>query len=378
MIIAWIKPACIEACILGKQRQRPFDESLNRAKAPAELIYFDICGLMSVDSISGDKIMAVFVDDYSGLVITKPMKAKSDIVKVIEEVLAIASANGHKICRMRSDNAKEFTSNEMKKLMRTNKIVHEFSSAYCPQQNGRVKRQNRTIVEMARSMLAATDLPLTLWAEAARTATHIKYRVPLKRLNGRTPIEVWTGKQPDVSYFRIFGSKAYMLIDKQFRTKFEKKSKEMVLIGYEQSQKGYRLWERSTRKVVTAKNVEIIGNEPKETEVIIKDEIVDSPEDNAETEEKKIKESKEKAESIATRTRSKMQVQKVSKENMTSNIQVLIAEASMTEEIPNTYEEAMSSSSSKQWEAAMTDKLQSLKKNDIWELVNLSPGHKTI
>lgn len=211
-----------EACVFGKQCRRPFNESTNRAKAPAELIHFDICGPMSVDSISGDKVIAVFVDDYSGLIITKPMKAKSDIVEAIEDVLAIVSASGHRICRMRSDNAKEFTSSEVKKLMRTNKIVQEFSTAYYPQQNGRVERQNRTIVEMARCMLAAADLPLTLWAEAARTATHIKNRVPLKRLDGRTPIEIWTNKQPNVGYFRIFGSKAYKLIDKQFRIKMNK------------------------------------------------------------------------------------------------------------------------------------------------------------
>lgn len=59
------------------------------------------------------------------------------------------------------------------------------------------------IVEMAGCMLTV-NLPLTLWGEAARTATHIKNRIPLKRLNNRMPIEVWIDKQPDISYFRIF------------------------------------------------------------------------------------------------------------------------------------------------------------------------------
>lgn len=54
-----------EACIFGKQCRKPFNESTNRATAPAELIHFDICGPMSVDSINGDKVMAVFVDNYS-------------------------------------------------------------------------------------------------------------------------------------------------------------------------------------------------------------------------------------------------------------------------------------------------------------------------
>jgi len=47
---------------------------MKRAKAHAELIHFDICSPMSMDSISGDKIIAVF-DNYS-LVITKLIKVK--------------------------------------------------------------------------------------------------------------------------------------------------------------------------------------------------------------------------------------------------------------------------------------------------------------
>lgn len=360
-----------EACVFGKQCRKPFNESTNRAKASAELIHFDICGPMSVDSISGDKIMAVFVDDYSGLIITKPMKAKSDIVQAIEDVLAIASASGHKVSRMRSDNAKEFTSTEVKKVMRSNKIVQEFSTAYCPQQNGRVESQNRTIVEMARSMLAAADLPLTLWAEAARTATHVKNRIPLKRLDGKTPIEAWTGKQPNVSYFRIFASKAYMLIDKQFRTKFEKKSKEMILVGYESGQKAYKLWERGTRKIVTARDVEIIENRPKQTAIIIEPEDTSTQDVLEEQQQQNDQEKDQDSEPVAHRTRSK-QMQRTSEEK------VLTAEALLAEEIPATYEEAINSPASKQWEAAMIDELQSLAKNDTWDLVKLPSGRKAI
>ncbi|KYQ47269.1 Copia protein [Trachymyrmex zeteki] len=139
-------------------------------------------------------------------------------------------------------------------------------------------------------MLTAANLSLTLWAEAAKTATHIKNRIPLKRFNGKTPIETWTEKQPDVSYFRIFSSKAYMLINKQFGTKFEKKSKEMILVDYEskstKGQKAYRLWERDTRKIITVRYVEIVENMPKSTAIIIEHEDSNSPvQDETEEEE---------------------------------------------------------------------------------------------
>ncbi|GKD94137.1 retrovirus-related pol polyprotein from transposon TNT 1-94 [Tanacetum coccineum] len=45
------------------------------------------------------------------------------------------------------------------------------SSARTPEQNGVVKRRNRTLVETARTMLSATKVPLFFWAEAIATAS---------------------------------------------------------------------------------------------------------------------------------------------------------------------------------------------------------------
>lgn len=47
-----------------------------------------------------------------------------------------------------------------------------------------------------------------------------------------TPYEVWTGNKPDLSHVRIFGSKAMPHILKEKRLKWDKKAKELVLVGY--------------------------------------------------------------------------------------------------------------------------------------------------
>ncbi|KMQ86302.1 copia-like retrotransposable protein, partial [Lasius niger] len=62
----------------------------------------------------------------------------------MKDIIAEANAYGHKIRRVRSDNAKEFIGKDMKKILRNYSIFHEVSTAYCPEQNGRAKRQNRT------------------------------------------------------------------------------------------------------------------------------------------------------------------------------------------------------------------------------------------
>ncbi len=52
-------------------------------------------------------------------------------------------------------------------------IVHRTSMPYCPEQNGSAERENRTLVECARTMIHAKDLPTKLWAEAVNTAAYI-------------------------------------------------------------------------------------------------------------------------------------------------------------------------------------------------------------
>lgn len=370
-----------EGCILGKLTRKSFQDSTNRAKNPGELIHFDICGPMSIDAIENSKLMVLFVDDFSGIVIVFPIRHKSEIVEKLQEVIALAESSGHKVHRIRSDNAKEFLSEAMKNVCLRNNIVHEHSTPYCPEQNGRVERQNRTIVEMARSMLAAANLPRSLWSEAVRTAAHIRNRVPLARLNGKTPIEIWTNKKPDVSHLRIFGSCAYMHIDETQRKKFDNKSREMVLVGYAPGQKAYRLWERGTKRVVIAKDVIIVESSPKQIvglpepigiEDIKPNDIKLDPEENEiqrdKCSHKSVGAHQEENDSIASRTRSKTSISAI----------IATAEALFMEGIPETVEEAKQSPEAKQWEAAMEEEIKSLKKNETWELVELPKHRKAI
>ncbi|KYN02263.1 Copia protein [Cyphomyrmex costatus] len=82
----------------------------------------------------------------------------------------------------------------------------------------------------------------------------IRNRVPLDRLNGITPWEAFTSEQPDVSSLRIYGSEAYAHIEDQFRNKFDKKSKKLVLVGYEPGCKAYRLWDKECIRTMQRQN----------------------------------------------------------------------------------------------------------------------------
>jgi len=85
--------------------------------------------------------------------------------------------------------------------------------------------------------------------------------LPLKRLNGKTSAELWTGKKPNIEVLRVYRSKAYAHVNEQFR--FEPKSKQMILVGYESKRKAYRLWLPGSNLVEVSRDVIIVELTPK-------------------------------------------------------------------------------------------------------------------
>ena len=76
------------------------------------------------------------------------------------------------ILAIRSDNGSEFKNYTLNEFLSEEGIRHQYSAAYTPQQNGVAERKNRTLMDMARSMLAEFKSPYNFWAEAISTACH--------------------------------------------------------------------------------------------------------------------------------------------------------------------------------------------------------------
>ncbi|KZS18184.1 Uncharacterized protein APZ42_015714 [Daphnia magna] len=118
-----------------------------------------------------------------------------------------------------------------------------------PEQNSVAERQNLTIIESARCMLHSTGQPLEssreLWAEATNCAVYLRNRVLGKALENKTPYEAWTRK-PILSHIRNFGCTAYAHIPEDERSKFAPKAIKCILVGYFETQKGFRLWTQLT------------------------------------------------------------------------------------------------------------------------------------
>jgi hypothetical protein len=156
---------------------------------------------------------------------------------------------GLRIKKIRSDNGTEFKNSQIEEFLDEEGIKHEFSSPYTPQQNGVVERENITLLDMARTMLDEYKTPDQFWAEAINTACYSINRLYLHRILKKTSYELLTGKKPNVSYFRVFGSKYFILVKRGRKSKFAPKAVEGFLLGYDSNTRAYRVFNKSTRLV---------------------------------------------------------------------------------------------------------------------------------
>jgi hypothetical protein len=104
-------------------------------------------------------------------------------------------------------------------------------------------------------MLGEYKTPERFWSEAVNTACHAINRLYLHRLLKKTSYELLTGNKPNVSYFRVFGRKYYILVKKGRHSKFAPKVVEGILLGYDSNTKAYRVFNKSSGLVEVSSDV---------------------------------------------------------------------------------------------------------------------------
>ena len=79
---------------------------------------------------------------------------------------------------------------------------------------------------------------------------------PTKNLRDQTPQEAWSGRKPNVKHLKIYGSIAYALVPHKGRAQLDDHGVKYVFVGYDESSKGYKLYNPSNNKVVVSRDVE--------------------------------------------------------------------------------------------------------------------------
>jgi transposase InsO family protein len=144
-----------------------------------------------------------------------------------------------KIKRVRSDSGTEFRNTNIEEYLDGEGIGQELSIPYAPQQNGIVGTKNRTFIEAVRTMLDEYKTSDSFWWEAINMACHATNRLYLHKLRHKTANELLTDKKPNMSYFRVFGCKCFILNKKPKTSKFVPKVDEGRFLGYASNSQGY-------------------------------------------------------------------------------------------------------------------------------------------
>ncbi|KAG5459893.1 MAG: hypothetical protein BJ554DRAFT_8131, partial [Olpidium bornovanus] len=140
-------------------------------------------------------------------------------------------------------------------------IVRQQTICDTPEQNRVAERLNRTLEERVRATLVATRLPSRLWAEIWLATVKIYNHSPHSGINFKLPIveiDPAHHSHPDVSRFRILGSTCYSHLPRdQRKTKLSPAGEKLILVGYSDTSKGYKLWNPVTDEILERYNVTV-------------------------------------------------------------------------------------------------------------------------
>nr|GEU52530.1 retrovirus-related Pol polyprotein from transposon TNT 1-94 [Tanacetum cinerariifolium] len=160
--LKFVKDHLCFSCELGKSKQKSFQiKTTPSSKRRLQLLHMEFCGHMRVASINGKKYVLVIVDDYSRYTCSHFLRSKDETPEVLIDFLRLVQKGIHAQVRtVRTDKGTEFLNKTLHAYFAAKGINHQTSVARTPEQNGVVKRRNRTLVEAARTMLSAAKVSL--------------------------------------------------------------------------------------------------------------------------------------------------------------------------------------------------------------------------
>ena len=152
-----------------------------------------------------------------------------------------------------SDNGSEFLNQSLSILFQQNGIIHQTSCPYTPQQNARVERKPRQLLEVARALKFQANFPSHFWGHCILTATYLINRLPSKPIQHKSPFECLYGTTIDLTHLRVIGCKTFA--HQHLNDKFSARAIPSIFIGYPDNQKGYILYDLTTHKLFTSRHV---------------------------------------------------------------------------------------------------------------------------
>ncbi|BAH95146.1 Os11g0205200 [Oryza sativa Japonica Group] len=235
--VTFEKDYVCSACQAWKQVGNPHPiKNIMTTTRPLELLHMDLFGPVAYISIGGNKYGFVIVDNFSRFTWVYFLHDKSEA----QDVFKRFAKQGQNLYNLTIKRRESSTSSP---------------PPYDPPQNGIVERKNQTLIEAARAMLDEYKTSDIFWAETVSTACHAINRLYLHKILKKTSYELLSGKKPNVSYFRVFGSKCFILSKRPRSSKFSRKVDEGFLLGYESNAHAYHVFNKTSSIVEVTRDV---------------------------------------------------------------------------------------------------------------------------
>ncbi|GJX83728.1 putative ribonuclease H-like domain-containing protein [Tanacetum coccineum] len=228
-----INQTCV-ACQKGKQHRASCKtKTVSSINQPLQMLHINLFGPTFVKRLMKKMYCLVVTDDFSRFSWVFFLATKDETSEILKTfITGIENLIDLKVKVIRCYNGTEFKNRVMNQFCEMKGIKREFSVARTPQQNRVAERNNRTLIEAARTMLADSKLPKTFWAEAVNTACYVQNRVLVIKPHNKTPYELFLGRKPALSFMRLFGCPVTILNTINHLGKFDVKADEGFFIGY--------------------------------------------------------------------------------------------------------------------------------------------------
>lgn len=241
-----------EDCLKCKSTRSRTLGSTNRRHELMDVMVSDVAGPFS-QCLTGEKLIVTFRDVATGYTEIEIIKNKSEVPqKLMQTIKKWERQTNKSIKIIRSDRGGEYIGAALEKWLKEEGIKHEFSNPYEPEQNGNAERLNRTLGEMARTMLSHSRLPNQFWNFAYLTSAYLYNRLPNTLTGNKTPYELFHGRKPNLDIIRTFGSLAFVHVNNNQRApgKLEDRGRRCTMVGYVEGGKGWVFYDAASKSLI--------------------------------------------------------------------------------------------------------------------------------
>lgn len=220
-----------KTCVLSKHHTLSFNRGIYHAKSLFELVHVDIWGPYKHKTLKGAQYFLTIVDDYLMGTWTCLFSTKCQVLELIRRFLVYVDTHfERKIKFIRSDHGSEFIQKACEALFHEKGIVHQKSVVDRPQQNGRVERKYRHLIETSRALRIHANLPIKFWGDCLLAATYLINKMPTLILKWDTPFELIFNDKPSYDELRVIGCLCYANMSITHKDKFRVKARNVYFL----------------------------------------------------------------------------------------------------------------------------------------------------